>query len=106
MVSPWRRGPRVTAESPPVQWPDRSYTAACLRKNAPGRGNGGAHEPGRRLSIPNLITPARILLVPGVVWAITSGALKTAFLLFLAAGASDAVAGLLAPRFSRQTELR
>jgi cardiolipin synthase (CMP-forming) len=88
-----------------VQWPDRSYTAACLRKNAPGRGNGGTHEPGRRLSIPNLITLARILLVPVVVWAITSGAMKTAFLLFLAAGVSDAVDGFLAKRFGMQTEL-
>ena len=88
-----------------MQWPDRSYTAACLRKNAPGRGNGGTHEPGRRLSIPNLITLARILLVPVVVWAITSGAMKTAFLLFLAAGVSDAVDGFLAKRFGMQTEL-
>jgi cardiolipin synthase len=76
-----------------------------LRKNAPGRGNGGTHEPGRRLSIPNLITLARILLVPVVVWAITSGAMKTAFLLFLAAGVSDAVDGFLAKRFGMQTEL-
>ena len=43
--------------------------------------------------------------MPVVVWAITSGAMKTAFLLFLAAGVSDAVDGFLAKRFGMQTEL-
>jgi cardiolipin synthase len=57
------------------------------------------------LSIPNLITLARILLVPVVVWAITSGEMRVAFLLFFAAGASDAVDGFLAKRFGMQTEL-
>jgi cardiolipin synthase len=57
------------------------------------------------LSIPNLITLARILLVPVVVWAITAGAMKIAFLLFLAAGVSDAVDGYLAKRFGMQTQL-
>jgi cardiolipin synthase (CMP-forming) len=57
------------------------------------------------LSIPNLITLARILLVPVVVWAITAGEMKIAFLLFLAAGVSDAVDGFLAKRFGMQTEL-
>jgi len=42
------------------------------------------------LSIPNLITLGRILLVPFVVWAIASGAMWLAFVLFLAAGVSDA----------------
>ena len=57
------------------------------------------------LSIPNLITLARILLVPVVIWAITSGEMRIAFLLFFAAGASDAVDGFLAKRFGMQTEL-
>jgi cardiolipin synthase len=57
------------------------------------------------LSIPNLITLARILLVPVVVWAITAGELRVAFLLFLAAGISDAVDGFLAKRFGMVTEL-
>jgi cardiolipin synthase (CMP-forming) len=57
------------------------------------------------LSIPNLITLARILLVPVVVWAIASGAMQLAFLLFLAAGISDAVDGFLAKRFGMTTEL-
>jgi cardiolipin synthase len=43
------------------------------------------------LSIPNLITLGRILLVPVVVWAITAGEFRIAFVLFLAAGISDAI---------------
>jgi len=57
------------------------------------------------VSIPNLITVARILLVPVVVWAITSGEMVVAFVLFLAAGISDAVDGFLAKRFGMATEL-
>jgi cardiolipin synthase len=69
-------------------------------------GAGSVREPGRtKLSIPNLITLARILLVPVVIWAITSGEMRIAFLLFFAAGASDAVDGFLAKRFGMVTEL-
>jgi cardiolipin synthase len=57
------------------------------------------------LSIPNLITLARILLVPVVVWTIATGQMYFAFLLFLAAGISDAVDGFLAKRFGMKTEL-
>ena len=57
------------------------------------------------MSIPNLITLGRILLVPVVVWAITAGEMKIAFVLFLAAGISDAVDGFLAKRFGMATEL-
>ena len=57
------------------------------------------------LSIPNLITLGRILLVPVVVWAITAGEMRIAFVLFLAAGISDAVDGFLAKRFGMTTEL-
>jgi len=60
---------------------------------------------GRRLSIPNLITLARILSVPVMVWAITQGWMQFAFLLFLAAGLSDAVDGYLAKRFGMTSEL-
>jgi len=60
---------------------------------------------GFALSIPNLITLGRILLVPVVVWAIASGAIWIAFLLFVAAGVSDAVDGFLAKRFHMTTEL-
>ena len=57
------------------------------------------------MNIPNLITLARILLVPVVVWAIASGEMRLAFILFLAAGLSDAVDGFLAKRFDMATEL-
>jgi len=57
------------------------------------------------LSIPNLITIARILLVPVVIWAITSGEMEVAFLLFLIAGLSDAVDGFLAKRLNMTSEL-
>src|SRR5205823_11244074 len=43
--------------------------------------------------------------VPVVIWAITAGEMRIAFLLFLAAGISDAVDGFLAKRFGMQTEL-
>jgi cardiolipin synthase (CMP-forming) len=57
------------------------------------------------LSIPNLITLARIILVPVIVWAITAGEMMLAFGLFLAAGISDAVDGFLAKRFNMTSEL-
>jgi cardiolipin synthase len=67
----------------------------------------GAHCPraGVALSIPNLITLGRILLVPVVVWAIMSNAMWFAFMLFLVAGVSDGVDGYLAKRFNMTTEL-
>jgi cardiolipin synthase len=48
---------------------------------------------------------ARILSVPLVVWAIASREWEIAFLLFLAAGISDAVDGFLAKRFNMTSEL-
>jgi cardiolipin synthase len=60
---------------------------------------------GRRLSIPNLITLARILSVPVMVWAIATGWMLFAFVLFLAAGVSDAIDGYLAKRFAMTSEL-
>ena len=57
------------------------------------------------MSIPNLITLGRILLVPVVVWAIASNSMWIAFVLFLVAGVSDGVDGFLAKRFDMTTEL-
>ncbi len=57
------------------------------------------------LSIPNLITLARILTVPLVVWAISSGEMLIAFILFVAAGISDAIDGFLAKRFDMASEI-
>ncbi len=66
---------------------------------------GALREPGLALSIPNLITLARILMVPVVVWAIASHTMWLAFVLFLVAGVSDGVDGFLAKRFNMTTEL-
>jgi len=44
-------------------------------------------------------------LVPVVVWAIISGEMRIAFLLFLTAGISDAIDGFLAKRFHMASEL-
>ena len=66
---------------------------------------GARRRVGAPLSIPNLITLGRILLVPVVVWAIASGTMWLAFVLFLAAGVSDGVDGYLAKRFRMTTEL-
>src|SRR6266571_5049893 len=60
---------------------------------------------GYGLSIPNLITLARILAVPVILWAIISGEMRIAFALFLAAGLSDLIDGYLAKRFGMATEL-
>lgn len=57
------------------------------------------------MSIPNIITLGRILLVPVIVWAIASGQLGIAFILFLIAGISDAVDGFLAKRFNMGSEI-
>jgi cardiolipin synthase len=57
------------------------------------------------VSIPNLITLARILSIPIMVWAIMTGWMLAAFLLFLAAGLSDAIDGYLAKRFGMTSEL-
>jgi cardiolipin synthase len=56
-------------------------------------------------SIPNIITLTRILLVPIIVWAIASGEMEIAFVIFVVAGVSDAVDGFLAKRFHMTSEL-
>ena len=57
------------------------------------------------VSLPNLITIARILLVPLAVWLVIDGQMLLALLVFLAAGISDAVDGWLAKRYDMKTEL-
>jgi len=57
------------------------------------------------LNLPNLVTIARILMVPVMVWAIASNQMKIAFILFVAAGLSDAIDGFLAKRFGMTSEL-
>ena len=57
------------------------------------------------MSIPNVITLIRILLVPVIVWAIASNEMEIAFAIFVIAGISDAVDGFLAKRFNMASEL-
>lgn len=57
------------------------------------------------MNIPNLISLARLLSVPVLVWAVSDGKMMMAFLLFVAAGISDAVDGFIAKRFNYTTEL-
>ena len=57
------------------------------------------------MSIPNIITLGRILLVPFIVWAIASSQMEIAFAIFIVAGVSDAVDGFLAKRFNMASEL-
>ena len=57
------------------------------------------------MSIPNIITLARIILVPVIIWAIASNEMEIAFAIFVIAGVSDAVDGFLAKRFNMASEL-
>jgi cardiolipin synthase (CMP-forming) len=57
------------------------------------------------MTIPNLITVARLLCVPALVYAMILGELQLAFGLFLAAGISDAVDGFIARHFNQRSEL-
>jgi cardiolipin synthase (CMP-forming) len=55
--------------------------------------------------LPNLITVARLLLAPLAVLMIVSQRFMPAFVIFLAAGVSDALDGFIAKRFNLRTEL-
>ncbi|MEL6966558.1 MAG: CDP-alcohol phosphatidyltransferase family protein [Pseudomonadota bacterium] len=57
------------------------------------------------MTIPNLITFGRIALVPLIVWALLAGAYGWAFALFLVAGVSDAVDGIVARFFNQHSAL-
>ena len=57
------------------------------------------------MSIPNLITLFRILLVPLTIWLIVSELFLPAFLVFVIAGISDGIDGFVAKRFNQVTEL-
>ncbi len=55
--------------------------------------------------LPNLITLARLLAVPVTVYLLLLGAYDAAFWLFIAAGVSDAVDGIIAKRFNAISEV-
>src|SRR6476469_8028244 len=97
--------PLRMSKSKRVQWLEGRYTQAESQARWTRTITGARASRGPRLSIPNLITLARILLVPVVVWSIATGRMYLAFMLFLAAAISDAVDGFLAKRFGMKTEL-
>ena len=53
--------------------------------------------------VPNLITWARLVAVPIVVWLMLADRMAAAFWLFVVAGVSDAVDGYLAKRFNAES---
>lgn len=57
------------------------------------------------MTLPNLITIGRLILVPLVILMIVSQRWQAAFAIFVIAGISDAVDGLLARRFGMASEL-
>src|SRR5271154_3471407 len=56
-------------------------------------------------NLPNLISLARLLLVPLEIWLILVGRYGLAFWILVAAGISDALDGFIAKRFDRRTRL-
>jgi cardiolipin synthase (CMP-forming) len=56
------------------------------------------------MTIPNLITIARLIAVPLIVLLIGQGSWGLAFTVFVAAGISDAVDGFIARRFDMRSE--
>lgn len=57
------------------------------------------------ISLPNMVTFARLLSVPLTIWLMLDGNMTLAFWVFIAAGVSDAIDGFLAKRFDARTEL-
>lgn len=57
------------------------------------------------INLPNFITLGRVIAVPVVFWLLLADRPMAAFVVFVAAGISDAVDGWLAKRFGLQTEL-
>src|SRR5918997_1865593 len=56
------------------------------------------------MTIPNIITIGRLIIVPFVVMMIGQGRWGIAFVLFVVAGISDAVDGFIAKRFDMRSE--
>lgn len=57
------------------------------------------------MTIPNLITIGRLVLVPLTIWLIVAGKHNAAFWVFVLAGVSDAVDGFLARQFKMWSDL-
>ena len=57
------------------------------------------------MTLPNLITIGRLLLVPLIIWLITADQPGSAFAVLVVAGVSDAVDGFLARQFNLRSDL-
>lgn len=57
------------------------------------------------MTLPNLITVARFIMVPLVILAMINGEMLAAFVLFLLAGVSDGLDGFIARNFNQRSEL-
>jgi cardiolipin synthase len=57
------------------------------------------------LTLPNLITVGRLLLVPLIIWFISDGSFGAAFVVFVVAGISDGVDGFLARQYDLRSRL-
>jgi cardiolipin synthase len=57
------------------------------------------------MTLPNLITIGRLVLVPLVIVMIIDARWQAAFVIFVAAGVSDAIDGFIAKRFDMRSEL-
>jgi len=57
------------------------------------------------VTLPNLITLARLVMVPMIVWAIISEANVAAFFIFVIAGVGDAVDGFIARTWNLRSQL-
>lgn len=57
------------------------------------------------MSIPNFITLCRLILTPVIIWLVLERQVGWAFWLFVVAGVSDALDGLIAKQFDRATRL-
>lgn len=55
------------------------------------------------MNLANLITLARLISVPVIVWAILAGEMGLAFAIFVAAGVSDAIDGFIAKHFHTES---
>ena len=55
------------------------------------------------MTIPNLLTLARIFLTPVLVWLLLDGRFNAAFVVFFVAGMTDALDGLLARLFNQKS---
>ncbi len=57
------------------------------------------------MNVPNIISLARLIAVPGIIWAILAEEMVLAFWIFVAAGVSDAIDGFIARHFNAKSEL-